>query len=65
MFLEFLAAEKAPVFVASIHPGMIEAAIFRKSGGHRLRPIPLDKCCLDRPFQPIFLFPKGLLGFQR
>ena len=30
--LEFLAAENPRVFVASVHPGLIDTAIFRKSG---------------------------------
>lgn len=32
-FLEFLAAENPNVFVASVHPGMVETAMFLKSGG--------------------------------
>lgn len=30
--LEYLAAENPSVFVASVHPGMIDTEIFRKSG---------------------------------
>jgi NAD(P)-dependent dehydrogenase (short-subunit alcohol dehydrogenase family) len=30
--LEFLAVENPGVFVASVHPGMVDTALFRKSG---------------------------------
>ncbi len=31
--LEFLAAENPNVFVASVHPGMVETSLFRKNCG--------------------------------
>ena len=40
--LEFLAAENPNVFVASVHPGMVETAIFRKSGA-KAEQLPMDK----------------------
>ena len=30
--LEFLAAENPNLFVASVHPGMVDTSVFRKSG---------------------------------
>jgi len=32
--LEFLAAENPNIFVASMHPGMVETAMFHKAGGN-------------------------------
>ena len=40
--LEFLAAENPNVFVASVHPGMVETEIFRKSGA-KAEQLPMDK----------------------
>ena len=31
--LEFVPAENPGLYVASVHPGMVETAMFRKSGG--------------------------------
>ena len=39
--LEFLAAENPSVFVASVHPGMIDTEIFRKSGA-KAETLPMD-----------------------
>lgn len=41
-FLEFLAAENPNVFVASVHPGMVETSVFRKSGA-KAEALPMDK----------------------
>jgi NAD(P)-dependent dehydrogenase (short-subunit alcohol dehydrogenase family) len=40
-FLELLAAENPNIFVASVHPGMIETPLFRKSGA-RAEALPMD-----------------------
>jgi short-subunit dehydrogenase len=40
--LEFLAAENPNVFVASVHPGMVETAVFTKSGA-KAEALPMDK----------------------
>ena len=39
--LEFLAAENPNIFVASVHPGMVETAIFLKSGS-TAEALPMD-----------------------
>lgn len=39
--LEFVAVENPGIFVASVHPGMVETAMFRKSGG-QTEAIPMD-----------------------
>ena len=39
--LEFLAAEKPNLFVASLHPGMVETDIFKKSGAKK-EMLPMD-----------------------
>lgn len=41
-FLEFLAAENPNIFVASVHPGMVETDIFKKSGA-KAEALPMDK----------------------
>ena len=41
-FLEFLAAENPHIFIASVHPGMVETEMFRKSGG-QAEALPMDK----------------------
>ena len=41
-FLEFLAAENPHLFVASVHPGMVETDVFRKSGA-KADALPMDK----------------------
>ena len=41
-FLEFLGAENPHIFVASVHPGMVETDMFQKSGGHA-EAMPMDK----------------------
>jgi NAD(P)-dependent dehydrogenase (short-subunit alcohol dehydrogenase family) len=41
-FLEFLSAENPNIFVASVHPGMVDTATFRKSGG-QAEMMPMDK----------------------
>ena len=40
--LEFLAAENPNLFVASMHPGMVETDIFTKSGA-KAEHLPMDK----------------------
>ena len=40
--LEFLGAENPHIFVASVHPGMVETDIFRK-GGAQAEVMPMDK----------------------
>lgn len=40
-FLEFLAAESPNIFVASVHPGMVETAMFLKSGSNA-ESMPMD-----------------------
>lgn len=40
--LEFLAAENPNVFVASLHPGMVETEVFKKSGA-KAEALPMDK----------------------
>jgi NAD(P)-dependent dehydrogenase (short-subunit alcohol dehydrogenase family) len=40
-FLEFLAAENPNIFVASMHPGMVETDMFLKSGG-KAEVMPMD-----------------------
>lgn len=40
--LEFVAAENPNLFVATVHPGMIETAMFSKSGGQAAA-LPMDK----------------------
>jgi len=39
--LEFLAAENPNLFVANLHPGMIETDVFNKSGG-KADQLPMD-----------------------
>ena len=39
--LEFLAAENPSIFVASVHPGMVDTGIFRKSGA-KPEMLPMD-----------------------
>ena len=39
--LEFLAAENPNIFVASVHPGMVDTGIFRKSGA-KPETLPMD-----------------------
>lgn len=39
--LEFLAVENPNVFVASVHPGMVDTAVFRKSGA-KPEMLPMD-----------------------
>ena len=39
--LEFLAAENPNIFVASVHPGMVDTDMFRKSGS-RADAMPMD-----------------------
>ena len=39
--LEYLAAENPNLFVASVHPGMIESTIFNKSGA-KAEELPMD-----------------------
>jgi NAD(P)-dependent dehydrogenase (short-subunit alcohol dehydrogenase family) len=39
--LEFLAAENPRTFVASVHPGMVDTVVFRKSGA-RAEDLPMD-----------------------
>lgn len=41
-FLEFLAAENPNIFVASVHPGIVETSLFQKSGA-RAEVLPMDK----------------------
>ncbi|KAL9118806.1 MAG: hypothetical protein Q9187_004638, partial [Circinaria calcarea] len=41
-FLEFLGAENPNLFVASVHPGMVDTTIFRKSGAQP-DALPMDK----------------------
>lgn len=41
-FLEFLGAENPNIFVASVHPGMVDTTIFRKSGAQP-DALPMDK----------------------
>jgi short-subunit dehydrogenase len=45
-FLELLAAENPNVFVASVHPGMVETSLFRKSGA-KAEALPIDEGCSD------------------
>lgn len=45
-FLEILAAENPNVFVASVHPGMVETSLFRKSGA-KDEALPIDEGCSD------------------
>lgn len=40
--IEFLASEQPDVFAATVHPGMVETAIFTKSGG-KAEALPMDK----------------------
>ena len=65
--LEFLAAENPTIFVASVHPGMVDTGIFRKSGakpemlpmdtGELINlPIAFCKECLDRFLLFMFLY---------
>jgi len=69
-FLEFLAAENPNIFVASMHPGMVETDMFLKSGG-KTEVMPMDKgqSCffLDPifPFPNLFLLPLYLSSFVR
>ncbi|KAL9120136.1 MAG: hypothetical protein Q9187_003306 [Circinaria calcarea] len=48
-FLEFLAAENPNIFVASVHPGMVETAMFVKSGG-QANAMPMDQVQLPAHF---------------
>ncbi|KAL8951592.1 MAG: hypothetical protein Q9222_002447 [Ikaeria aurantiellina] len=52
--LEWLAAENPNVFVASVHPGMIDTAIFRKSGATP-EVLPMDSGELSSRFLYAFL----------
>ncbi|KAI1660194.1 hypothetical protein F4813DRAFT_316262 [Daldinia decipiens] len=47
--IEFLAAEQPNVFAATVHPGLIESDIFRKSG-EKAETVPLDKPQLPAHF---------------
>ena len=47
--LEFLAAENPNIFVASMHPGMVETDIFTKSGA-RADQLPMDTGLLTPSF---------------
>ena len=47
--LEFLAAENPNVFVASLHPGMVETDIFNKSGAKK-EMLPMDTVQLPAHF---------------
>ncbi|PSS10967.1 hypothetical protein M430DRAFT_61331 [Amorphotheca resinae ATCC 22711] len=63
--LEFLAAENPNVFVASVHPGMVETAVFTKSGA-KAEALPMDKVQLPAHFilwlaSPEAAFLKGKL----
>jgi NAD(P)-dependent dehydrogenase (short-subunit alcohol dehydrogenase family) len=40
--IEFLAADKPHIFAASVHPGLVETAIFHKSGA-TASALPVDK----------------------
>lgn len=40
--IEFLASEQPDVFAATVHPGAVETAIFKKSGG-KAESVPMDK----------------------
>lgn len=53
-FLEFLAAENPNVFVASVHPGMVETSIFCKSGA-KAEALPMDKGWSDVYCPSLFL----------
>ncbi|CAD6591509.1 MAG: hypothetical protein ASARMPRED_005468 [Alectoria sarmentosa] len=48
-FLEFLAAENPNIFVATVHPGMVETAMFLKSGAQP-EVMPMDKVQLPAHF---------------
>lgn len=40
--VEFLASEQPDIFAATVHPGLVETAIFTKSGGNA-KSVPVDK----------------------
>ncbi|KAI0886857.1 putative NADP(+)-dependent dehydrogenase [Annulohypoxylon maeteangense] len=46
--MEFLALEQPHIFAATVHPGMVDTDILRKSGGDPSR-LPLDTCKLYLP----------------
>ncbi|MCJ1247044.1 hypothetical protein MMC30_004255 [Trapelia coarctata] len=63
--LEFLAVENPNIFVASLHPGMVDTDMFRKSGG-QAEVMPMDKVQLPAHFlvwlaSPEAAFLKGRL----
>lgn len=47
--LEYVAAENPNLFVATMHPGMIETAVFQKSGA-KADALPMDKVQLPAHF---------------
>ena len=59
--LEFLAAENPKIFVASVHPGMVDTGIFRKSGA-KPEMLPMDSGGFT-DFLPVFLYGASGLNF--
>lgn len=49
--IEFLAAENPNVFAATLHPGMVETDIFKKSGA-KAEALPMDKGASVVVFSP-------------
>ncbi|KAI1395673.1 putative NADP(+)-dependent dehydrogenase [Hypoxylon fuscum] len=47
--IEFLASEQPDIFAATVHPGLVETAIFKKSGG-KAEAVPMDKVQLPAHF---------------
>jgi NAD(P)-dependent dehydrogenase (short-subunit alcohol dehydrogenase family) len=52
-FIEFVAVENPHIFAATVHPGMVETAIFTKSGA-KADALPMDKGKFVRVHLPAY-----------